>query len=124
MCLKATVKIEMFGKPGLKEHVPGIAADRHIFSRFETMVLVEPEEVRKFPKRAPVDDGLAVVFAERFEIPELEQTIGGGEESDIPGSSHQIPVLDTDGTVGDQSRIFKAAGSGDLEKIVPVQRSA
>ena len=73
-------EVEMRGEARVGQHLPGVAADREHLAALDGVVLVEHEHVLGMRDAALVDDGLAVVLAQRLEIIELEQAVGGGEE--------------------------------------------
>ena len=81
--LEVAIEVEMGGKPGIVQHAPGVAADREIFASFDTMMLIEHKHVRMMGYGAPINHGLTIVFAGRFQIVQLEQPVGGGVKTDI-----------------------------------------
>ena len=69
-------EIEMRLEARVRQHAPGIAADRKHFAAFDEMMAVELETVGLLRHGALIDHGLPVILASALQSVELEQTIG------------------------------------------------
>ena len=73
--------------------------------------------------RAPVDHGLAMVFAGIFELADVEQAVSGRIKAGFTHQRRDLGFGDADRSIGHQARISKTGSPGQAQKVIPIERT-
>ena len=90
MAAEVTRKFEVITESGVVKDPPGIPADGKMAARFEEVMSVEPEGGGEVGEGPPVKDSLPIIFTGTFKFLKFEESIGGGEKSDVTGSGDDL----------------------------------
>ena len=123
MPAKVSNEFEMAGEAGIGQHLPAIAADRKDATGLDGVVRVEVKQPFRSRHGSAIADGLAIIFALRFERADLEKPIGRREKANAFKLGGNLAVVDCQGPRGDKSRIGKACLLRDPLEITPVKRT-
>ena len=84
MCGEISDEIKMRFEARVRQHAPGVTADRKHFAALDEMMAVELEAVGLLRHAPFVDHGLTVILASTLQPVELKQPIGRREKLCMP----------------------------------------
>ena len=122
--VKIAMEVEMYGESCIVQHAPSVPTGRKKLACFDAMMFVEHKCVGMMRDGASINDSLTVILASGLEVIKFEQSICCRVKTDVSGPYGQFSVIYRDPAVVNQARIAKTVGAGQLEKIVPVQRTS